>query len=418
VVVIGALVLVGLSAVDARATSPAARSSCGDPSGAVTLGLSYSAAAAATERATVDEYQAGIDALNREGGLAGCPVETVVFRFDPGAGAEQQSLQECVTFTRNVEVLAVFSVADPAAAGGRCYADAGTPVFRASDDGPFACARDRGDAGYLYAPAGVATCRFGSFVGIWDRAGLFPDGALVGIVIVDDDTGYNRALADGVWARELRARNIPFETMAVPDARSAAEFSGARTVVADGLARFVADGVDVVLFTPSGGLAVAAFMPAAAARGYFPAYGLTSADGLRVASTVGAAAIKRALAISWRADDLPLPDQQRLPANPAIEQCVQWATPSETTVASASAYCDFLNILPQALAGSDTVSRATLRAGIEKLGTTFVSSLTYGGETRFGANRHDGAYRAQVLEFDPATSTFRFHAGARTATIR
>jgi hypothetical protein len=417
VVVIGVVGLIGLSAVDTPTATAARSSSCADPSGSVTLGLSYRAAPTATERATVDEYQAGIDALNRDGGIAGCLVESVVFRFDAGAGVEQQSRQECVAFTRDVDVLAAFSVAGPTAAGDRCYAEAETPVFHAADDRPLACGDGRGGIAYVFAPAGVATCRFASFVGIWHRAGLLPAGAHVGIVVVDDGSGLNRSLAD-VWARELRERNVPVEPLLVPAATSAAEFSESLTVVADGLSRFMTGGVDVVLFTPSGGQAVAAFMPTAAARGYFPAYGLTSADGLRVASTVGAAAIKRALAISWRSGDLPLSDQQRLPANPAVEQCARWATPSETTVVGASGYCDFLNILREALAGSDTVNGTTLRTGIEKLGTRFVSSLTHGGETKLGANRHDGADRAQVLEFDTVTSTFRIQAGGRTATIR
>jgi hypothetical protein len=290
-------------------------------------------------------------------------------------------------------------------------------VFTAGNVAGSTCGRATGDASYLYAPAGVATCRFGPMIGIWDRAGLFPDDAKVGIVVVDDASGQNRTLADEVWARELRDRNVPFVTMTTPPVSSPAGFSESLAAVSDGLGGFIADGVNVVLFTPSGGDAIAAFMPAAAARNYFPAYGLTSADDIPLATTVGSAALRRALAISWLATDLPLGDQQALPANPAVARCARWATPNEAALTGVSPYCDFLSILQRTMARAKRANAAALRTGVEALGTTFVSSVTYDGATKFSGNRHDGGYRARVLAFDTATSTFRLPPGAKTTTI-
>jgi ABC-type branched-subunit amino acid transport system substrate-binding protein len=225
-------------------------------------------------------------------------------------------------------------------------------------------------------------------------------------------------VADAEWVPALRELGIRFTTTVVPAATSPAGFSEATAALSDGVARFMAEGVNVVLFTPSGGQAVAGFMPAAAARGYLPEYGLTSADGLRAASTIGAAAIKRAVAISWLTDDLPLVDQQRLPANPAVERCAQWSTPNdETTVDGASRFCDFVSILERTLGRARRANAAALRTGVEALRETFVSSLTYGGATKFGPNRHDGGDQARVLEFDAQAKTFRFLPGAKTATI-
>jgi hypothetical protein len=260
-------------------------------------------------------------------------------------------------------------------------------------------------------------CRFGPFVGVWDRAGLFPDGAKVGIVVVDDGSGANQTLADERWGPALRRRNIPYQTMVVPAASSAGGFSDALTTISAGLATFVADGVNVVLFTPSGGLAPAGFLPTAASRGYFPAYGFTSADDPPRIGTIGAAGVRNALAISWRSSDLSPADQQGLPPNAAVARCAEWAAPSETTIAGASTYCDFVNILLQTLGRADRANAATLRKRIAALGTTFVSSLTYGGATKLGPRRHDGGDMAHVLEFDAQNKTFRLPPGAKTTTI-
>jgi ABC-type branched-subunit amino acid transport system substrate-binding protein len=402
---------------DAHAARPAARVSCRNPSGSVTVGVGNSADPTASGHSTLDDYQAGISALNRAGGLAGCRVEMVVFDFETvGADIDEQSRQECATFTRDNDVLAVFATGFETAAATECFARSRTPVFTTGDHDVPACGSERG-ARYAYAPSGIAPCRFGPFIGIWNREGLLRDDRVVGIVVVDDDSGAGRTVADTVWGPELRELGIRFTTAVVPAAKNPPGFSEATGTLSDGVARFMAEGVNVVLFTPSGGQGIAGFLPTAAARGYFPEYGVTSADGLRGASTIGAAAIKRAVAISWLTDDLPLADQQSLPANSAVEKCAQWSGAAATTVDGASRFCDFVNILEQTLGKAQRANAATLRTGVEALRTTFVSSLTYGGATKFGPNRHDGGHQARVLEFDTQAKTFRFLPGAKTATI-
>jgi hypothetical protein len=162
----------------------------------------------------------------------------------------------------------------------------------------------------------------------------------------------------------------------------------------------------VVLFTPAGGQASAAFLPQAETQGYFPTYGLTSGDVLPIASAFGATAIKKAIAISWTIADLPLSAQQALPANPSIERCSSWATPQTTGLTGSSPYCDFLNVLQAGLKGARRADASTLKKGIERLGTTFVSSLTYEGATTFARNHYDGGTRAMMLEFDAASKAF------------
>jgi ABC-type branched-subunit amino acid transport system substrate-binding protein len=433
--VIGVLVLAGLSAVPAGAAKSAAAAKCADPSGTVKLGMSYfgnvggalesiganeTAELTPADKAIVDGYQAGIDALNKAGGLAGCQVEKVVFNFKAqGVDFNQQSQQECAAFTQDTKVLAVYAGAFETKVALDCYAKAKTAMFQIGNNYPPTCEDEIRDAGYIYTPANVATCRFGAFIPIWKKAGLFPTAAKVGIVVVDDGSGQNQALADKIWTPALKKLKIPAESFVIPSATSSAGFSETSAAASQGLLKFKSDGVNVVLFTPSGGQAAAAFLSQAAGQSFFPAYGFDTVDGLAVSQTLGAAAIKeKGIAISWAIGDLPLQAQNTLPKNPAITKCAAWSTPSQTTLTGSSTYCDFLSLLQQALGSAPKADAATLKKAVEAMGTTFVSSVTYDGATKFGKNRYDGVNKVRLLEFDPNTKTFNFMAGnSKTYTI-
>jgi hypothetical protein len=431
---IGSLALVGLSALPAGAAKAAASTTCADPSGKVKLGMSFfgsvgnalegigadqAASLTPADQAIVDGYQNGIDALNEAGGLAGCQVEKVVFNFKAqGVDFNQQSQQECAALTQDTKVLAVYAPAFETKVAVDCYAKAKTPMFQIGTNYSPTCQDEVKYAGYIYSPAGIATCRFGAFIGIWKKAGLFPSSAKVGIVVVDNGSGQNETLANKIWAPALKKLKIPSETVVIPGSTSSAGFSETNAAAGQGLLKFKSDGVNVVLFTPSGGQAAAAFLPQAAAQSYFPNYGLDSADGLLVSSALGAAAIKKGIAISWAIGDLPLAAQNTLPENPAITKCAEWATPSQAVLTGSSTYCDFLNLLQQALGSASKADAATLKKAVDAMGTKFDSSVTYDGATKFGKNRYDGGYKVRVLSYDPNTKSFGFMSGnTKTYTI-
>jgi hypothetical protein len=432
---ISVLVLAGMSAVPAGAAKTAAATKCADPSGTVKLGMSYfgsvgnalesiganeTADITPADKAIIDGYQKGIDALNAEGGLAGCQVEKVIFNFKATVGDfNQQSQQECAAFTQDTKVVAVYAPAFETKVADDCYAKAKTPLFKIGSNYSPTCEDEKTNAGYIYAPINIATCRFSAFIPIWQKAGLFPKGAKVGIVAVDDGSGQNQNLADKIWAPQLKKLKYTSETFVIPSATSSAGFGETNAAMANGLLKFKSDGVNVVLFTPSGGQAAAALLSQAAAQSYFPAYGFDTVDGLQVSQTLGGAAIKeKGIAISWVISDVPLQTQNTLPKNPSITKCASWSTPSQVTLTGSSTYCDFLNLLQQTLGDAPKADAATLKKNVEALGTSFVSSVTYDGATKFGKNRYDGANKVRVLEFDPNTKTFNFMAGdTKTYTI-
>ncbi|HEX5588308.1 MAG TPA: hypothetical protein VFZ17_13430 [Acidimicrobiia bacterium] len=416
-VAVGALFVGSAGAAETTATK------CADPSGTVKIGMSYfgnvgSAVTAVggegdlvpADQAIVDGYKKGIAALNAEGGLAGCQVEGVFFNFKAtGSDFNQNSQQECAAMTQDNEVVAMFGTAFETKVAVDCFAKAKTPLFQIGTNYAPTCADYQKYAGYLYNPSGIATCRFGAFIDIWKDAGLFPKDAKVGILVQTDGSGANEALANKVWGPRLKKLKIPYETFEYTGSTSAAAFSEVNAALANAVLKFKADGVNVVLLTPGGGQGIAAFTGQANTQGYFPVYGIDSADGFGNAVGIAPnATMKGAVGISYAILDLPLTAQQALPANSAITECATWTTPSTTTLTGASPFCDYINILHAALGDAKDTTPASLKKGIEGLGTSFVSSLTYDGKTKFGKNRYTGGIVARVLQYDTATDTFVF----------
>ena len=173
----------------APAAAPAAK--CADPSGSVKIGVSYfggvgqaysdiggDSSNTPADQAIVNGYQKGVDALNADGGLAGCQVDLVTYNFRASApDFNSESQKECTAFTQDNDVIAVFGLAYETQVAVNCYAKAKVPFFATGGNYPLRCDELKKYAGYLYIPTGVGTCRFSSFIGLFDKAGLFPKDA-------------------------------------------------------------------------------------------------------------------------------------------------------------------------------------------------------------------------------------------------
>jgi hypothetical protein len=254
---------------------------------------------------------------------------------------------------------------------------------------------------------GVASCRYNQLITLWNKAGLFAKDAKVGILAADDGTGQGAYVANKVYGPALKKLKIPYEVASYHQTTSSADLSNTTVTWSAAILKFKSDGVNTVIFTP-GGATGSVFPSIANGQAFYPAYGLTTSDALNIAGTIGAAGLKtKAIAVSWAITDLPLQAQQALPTNSAITDCAKWTAPSPTTVTGVSGYCDFVNILQASLGKAKDVKPATLRKGIDALGTKFKASVTYNGDLQFGAKVNGGnVSEVQMLQFDPATKTF------------
>jgi hypothetical protein len=397
-----------------------ATSECPDPSGTLKLGMSYFGSVSTNlgqigadtdlvpaDQAVVDGYKRAIAALNDAGGIAGCTVEPVFFNFSAQApDFNQESQQECTSFTQDNKVFAVYAAAYETKVAVDCFAKAKVPFFTAGGNYPPSCDDAKVYAGYVYTPSGIYTCRFGAFIKLWNDAGLFPKDAKVGILVKDDGSGQGDFLADKVWIPELKKLKIPVTTFNYTGATAGAKRAEVGAALGNAILQFKAEGVNVILFTPAGAQAPAFFMPQANTQGYYPSYGITTSDSLAIAAQLGGDAMKVGYGISWATTDLPLEDQQQLPANTAAADCAAWSTPSTTAIAGASGLCDFIHIMNQSMEGATKADAATLKKGIAALSTKFASSVTYDSATKFTKQRSDGGIKAMVLEFDPAAKVW------------
>ena len=416
------LVLFCLVSAAASSASAASGSSsgaqCADPSGKVNLGLAYESDAAAVtqqslgtdtaqvpaDQAIVDNLKAGVAQLNSAGGLAGCQVDMVTYRF-PASTSDwgQESQKECAAFTQDTHVFAVYSVGGlENRVGVDCYVKAKLPFFATGQLYQPTCDDLTTGAPYIYYPNGVASCRFAGLVGLWNQAGLFSKNAKVGILAMDDGSGQGDYVANKIYGPALKKLKIPYETFTYHGASSGNDFANTSVTLSSAVLKFKTDGVNTVIFTPGGPQGPAGLMPLAASQGFFPAYGLNTSDAIALAATVGANSIKKGIAVSWQITDLPIQAQQSLPVNAAITKCATWAQPSTTTLTGVNAYCDFLNMLQTSLGKAKDLKPETMRKAIDALGTTFKASTTYNGATKFGAKVNGGNISmAQMLQFNP-----------------
>jgi hypothetical protein len=417
----------GSAAAVARSAKSAA-SKCPDPSGTVKVGMTYLGSVAAQANATLGassansptdanfekEYQGGATALNNAGGIAGCKVVPVIFSSSAGStDFNQQAQSECAAFTQDNKVIAVLAGGYETKLAAACLAKAKIPVFWVPGQNLYEPSCTDSTKNNFYAVGGVFTCRFGSFIKLWNDAGLFPKGAKVGVMVLQalDGTDQNQAVVDKLWTPQLKKLGITVESAVVTRGLSSSGFADLSAQVAQAVLKFKTDGVNVVLYTPPGAQMAASFMPTARSQDYFPNYGFTTSDSPTAVSIIGKDSVKTAVGISWDIGDLPISAQHALPPNPAITACAPWSTPSENLIAGATLNgatyaCDFYNALAAGFKGATKLNAATLRKGLAKLGTSFDSAVTYGGTSKFSTKRLDSAYKAKILTWDANTKMF------------
>ena len=432
-----ALVLVSLVSVSSASATDFGSSNgtkCVDPSGTVNLGLAYESNAADVveqslgtdtalvpgDEAIVDNLKAGVAQLNADGGLAGCQVDMITYRF-PASTSDwgQESQKECAAFTQDATVFAVYGVGGlENQVGLDCYVKAKLPFFATGQLYQPTCDDLTKGAPYIYYPNGVASCRFASLVGLWNKAGLFSKDAKVGILAMDDGTGQGDYVANKIYAPALKKLKLPYEIVSYHGASSGEDFANTGATMSSAILKFKADGINTVIFTPGGPQGPAGFIPLATSQQFFPAYGLNTSDSLGLAAAVGATGIKKGIAVSWQITDLPLQLQQSLPANSAITECATWTQPSQTTLTGVNAYCDFLHLLQESVGKAKDLEPATIRKGIDALGTTFKASTTYGGATKYGAKVNGGNIAmAQMLQFNATTKAWELLPGTKPVPL-
>jgi hypothetical protein len=186
----------------------------------------------------------------------------------------------------------------------------------------------------------------------------------------------------------------------------------AQTQVGNVVNQFKAHHVDHVLFLESNGAAFF-FIGAADGAKYFPRYSITTDQYPGVVATeLPPADLKNSIGIGW-APTVDVDIAHDPGDNPTTAKCVNIVRQSGINFTGRTAgqfvgvYCDGLSLLQSAFSGTGSdITPAGLQAGVERLGSSFSSAVTWA--TQFGPGRHDGAAAYRILTFDSSCKCYHY----------
>ena len=352
---------------------------------------------------TEAQVRAIVEHVNARGGIGGRPIEPIFHATDITADSfAVQSEKACTAFTEDHQVFAVVTMHTGGLELLECLAAHGTPIVdqhrETYEQQYFERYPD-----HLYLSGRMNGSRWGAhYVDGLVEQGFFDDSPTLGLIRFDG-ARFAR-IADATIKPRLASHGIEVaEEVAITFPGGASGLGAVAAELSSTVLRFRTAGVDRVMFVDWSGLLPYFFMPEADSQSYRPRYGLTSVDiphFLQV--NVPAAQLAGAVGIGWMpAEDVDFPEDPG--GNPAAATCLDIMDAAgqqlveRTTVTLALGYCDGVFLLQAALNGAREVSVSALRAGIESLGTGYVSPQT--GATQFGPGRHDGPSTVRHLAF-------------------
>jgi hypothetical protein len=369
--------------------------------------------------------------LNDHGGILGRKL-VPVFHVDDstdGQSVDQHEQVACADWTQDHKVFAaVAQEASPSETLSNCLSKAG--VVQLYEDVTRADAETFRRYPY-YLETG--TLRMDRVAALWPQAlasqGYFSGwdtttgkpGTLpgkVGIISFDDRTTVNsveRQLKPALSAAGHPAADwvrIQYPTSEADNANAISAIEGAEL-------KFASEGITHVLPFDAQGAGIGAFFAQGAdSQKYYPRYGLNTGNGAQTLVDAGVwpkTQLSGALGYGWvPLLDLRLgdnPDNGPL-SNAARRYCVELMAKRGEDVSTAIVKrqvigkCDALRFLKQTLELAGGVNRDAVLAGANRLGTGFVSGMTFA--TRFDAAHHDGAAAARNFAYTPSCECFRY----------
>jgi hypothetical protein len=400
----------------------AAKSNC-----AIEVGISYPAdtnaasAEAGANSGTVNEdgaglFQHGVDRINQSGGIAGCQVKSVAFGWHLLQDANTQNQQECDLFTQDHHVAYAMNYGGEGRIFFDCMKARKVPVVKVSDWGEiFDQSQLDASMGYLYTPASVRMDRLGVVIDTLRGQGWFGSNPKIGIVMSNIHGDRSKNFFDKVWKPKLDSYGYKVASVFSYDSSQATTTASAIATAASQsqslVVQFRGAGVDHVLFVPGDGVVFSVLGTVANGQKWYPTWGVTSADAPTTHGIAPDDETKNVTLVGWS----PSTDngaQNGLPDDAAVQRCASiWPKSQWTTMpVPPMVWCDGLFFTQQALAGANGFSAASLLAGVNRLGSGFLSAVGF-GPTMFGAHRYDGVTQGRMAHYDTAAKIYTYFGG-------
>lgn len=366
-------------------------------------------ASPASEKTQQVEIQAIVSDLNARGGIGGRPVDVVFHYVDVTQGtANSRGQQSCEFFTADHPVFAVVMNANHNQSFSRCLASRKTPLIDVSGS---VLPNDQKDldeqAPYLYLPIRVNLSRLGAYIDSLANQGFFDGNVKVGLLRYDWVT-HQRARDQAIIPALARHGVKLSDDFAFSVVQTVGDIGPASTQAGSAVLRFKAEGINRILFLPTGWVLLTVFPPVAESQTYRPRYGLDSWESPNyLQANAPKAQLHGAVGLGWE----PIQDVDGNRALEILRTTPHWAQCSAAVrragVPEDGAWlCTPFLFLQEAIARGGSVSAAGLRAGADKLGATPFSTATLGSS--YGPGRYDGAGVGRNVAFDDGCGCFQY----------
>lgn len=255
-------------------------------------------------------------------------------------------------------------------------------------------------------------------------------GTKVGVITYDDDS-FKSAVRHNLEPALKSAGYPAVRVVYAHVPQTTAELSQDASDVSNAILKFRQEGIEHVIVLDASGTLTLLFLNTAQGQHYFPRYGFNSQNAPQVLLTGGdvqAQQLVGSMGIGWfptldlrpedNADDGPY-------SNTARRRCITLFRQHGVTFKDANAKgvalltCSSTYFLKAAVERGlqlrpGPINRDTFLAGVNALGESFESPMTFG--TRFGPDRHDGADLVRDFSFQQSCTCVRYVSGPWSAS--
>lgn len=363
-------------------------------------------------------HELWIERVNAAGGIAGRELVPVFHVVDGASNESVSSTEErmCATWTQDNEVFTAH-IAGATDVLRQCLANAGVGLISGqglgvSDDRTFTDFPDTIEANNLSLDPMARVTVDGLAAQDYFTSDDPLEPVRLGIITYDYPT-FRRVTKDDLLPA-LAAHGVEHEDpvyVKFPERQSDAGEVSAQ--LANTVVRFRSAGVTHVMIFEYNALLAALFLNSAEGQGYRPRYGFNSQNGGQLMmELVPPVQLRGAVSVGW----LPLFDAIDAPQNAAARSCEKIYQDAGITFDSANAraigmnFCDTYRLLQRGIeAAPGPLSRQSLTAGFERLGTSFESALVQ--SVRLGPDRHHGVSGYRHSAFDEGCECFHYTSG-------
>lgn len=396
---------------------------------AAAFGASGGGAGGGNDRA---QWEIAVRDLNARGGILGRKVVPVYHVNDStdSTPTDQKEQAACAHWTEDNQVFAVLAPeGSPSETLLRCLHKAGAAQVHQgltrADRSTFERYPYYIEAGTLrmdrVAAAWPGALRSQGYFGGWNTRTGAPGSVPVKVGVVSFDDATTVTSVEQHLAPGLEAAGFPMaDWVQIQYPRGAADNGSAISAIQGAVLRFASAGITHVLPFDAQGAGIGIFFAQGAdSQRYYPRYGLNSGVGGQTGLDTGlwpVSQLRGSMGFGWvPLLDLAYPDNpdDGPYSNDARRRCLELmvkngqAMNSSIVKRQAIAKCDELQLVKSALeAGGPTISRDSLIAGLQRLGSRFESGLTF--STRYDRGHHDGAAAVRNFAFQPACTCFRY----------